>query len=86
MSSAQARRHYLVVRGVVVLVRGDREIARWPLELPGATVDLGTIDHLSRLQLAARQLGCEVRLAHLCPHVWELLDLAGLSDWAEVER
>ena len=86
MSSAQARRHYLVVWGVVVLVRGDREVARWPLELPGATVDLGTIDHLSRLQIAAKRLGCEVRLARLCPRVWELLDLAGLSDWVEVER
>ena len=75
-----------MVRGVVVLVRGDREVGRWLLDLPGATVDLGTIDHLSRLQLAARQLGCEVRLAHLCPRVYELLDLAGLSNWVEVER
>lgn len=86
MSSGHARRHYLVVRGVVVLVRGDREVGRWPLELPGATVDLATIDHLSRLQLAARRLGCELRLAHLCPRVYELLDLAGLSNWVEVER
>ena len=75
-----------MVRGVVVLVRGDREVARWPLELPGATVDLGTIDYLSDIQLAAKRLGCEVRLAHLCPRVWELLDLAGLRDWVEAER
>lgn len=74
------------MRGVVVLVWGDREVGRWPLELPGASVDLATIDHLSRLQLAAKRLGCEVRLAHLCPRVCELLDLAGLGDWVKVER
>ena len=75
-----------MVRGLVVLLRGDREVARWPLELPGTSIDLGTIDHLSRLQLAAKWLGCEIRLADLCPRVRELLDLAGLGNWVEVER
>lgn len=75
-----------MVRGLVVLVRGDSELARWPLEVPGTTSDVGTIGHLSRVQLAARRLGYEVRFAHLCPRLRELLDLAGLGDWVEVER
>lgn len=85
MNSGRARRQYVVVRGVVVLVRDDREVGQWPLELPGTTVDLDTIDHLSRLQLAARRLGCEVRFVRVCPRLRELLDLAGLGDWVEVE-
>jgi hypothetical protein len=77
-----------VVRGVVVLVQAERELARWPLELPHARVDLRTIDYLARLQLVAKAAGCEVRLSDLCPRVRELLDLAGLADWVwvEVER
>ncbi len=71
---------------MVVLVRDDREVARWALEVPGPTVDLATIDYLSRLQLAAKRLGYAIRLTALCPHLRELLDLAGLGDWVEVER
>ena len=74
-----------MVRGVVVLVWADREVGRWPLELPGRAVDLGTIDYLARLQLIARQADCEIRFAQLCPRVKELLDLAGLGDWVWVE-
>jgi hypothetical protein len=75
-----------VVIGLVVLVRSDQELGRWPLEVRGTTVDLATIDDLSRLQLMAKRLGCEIRLAHLCPRVRELLELAGLTGWVEVER
>ncbi len=75
-----------MVRGVVVLVRDDQEVDRWPLEVPGRTVDLTTIEYLSRLQLTAKRLGYEIRLARLSPRVHELVDLAGLGDWVEVER
>lgn len=75
-----------MVRGSVVLVRDDREVGRWPLDLPGTTVDLATVDYLSRLQLTVKRLACEIRLAHLCPRLRELLDLAGLGHWVEAER
>lgn len=75
-----------MVRGVVVLVEGDREVARWPLDLAGDAIDVGAVDYVACLQLAAKRLGLSIRVAHLCPRVRELLDLAGLGDWVEMER
>lgn len=64
-------------RAVIVLVRRDREVGRWPLDCE--RVDLDTVDHLARTQLSARRLGCDIRLEHVCPHLRGLLDLVGLS-------
>jgi hypothetical protein len=61
-----------------VLLRDNAEIVRWPLALacpPG----LSDVDNLARLQLAARRLGCSIRLHGVSPDLWELLDLAGLA-------
>jgi len=62
-----------------VLVRGDAEVACWPLPA-GRRRDLSVVDQLARLQLAARRLGCSIRLRDAPGRLRELIDLAGLSD------
>lgn len=42
--------------------------------------DVGTVDALARLQLAARRLGRSIRLRQASDELQELLSLAGLSD------
>jgi ABC-type transporter Mla MlaB component len=42
--------------------------------------DVGAIDALARLQLAARRRGCTIELRHACPEVRALLALTGLAD------
>jgi hypothetical protein len=59
-------------------MRGDAELASWPLA-EGGRPDLSVVDELARLQLAARRLGCSIRLRNACGHLWDLLDLAGLA-------
>jgi hypothetical protein len=63
----------------VVLVRGDAEVACWPLPA-GQNPDLRVVDQLARLQLAAGRLGCSLRLRGAPSQLLELIDLAGLSD------
>jgi hypothetical protein len=63
----------------VVLVRGDAEVASWAIPA-GKILDLSMVDHLARLQLAARRAGCSLRLRGAPSLLRELLDLAGLSD------
>jgi len=66
-----------MVRGEVVVVRDGEELARFPL-LVRDPVDLGLVDQLARLQLAARRLGCAIELRDACPELLDLLDLVGL--------
>jgi hypothetical protein len=61
---------------MVVLVRGDIEVESWPLAQP----DLSAVDELARWQLAARRLGCSIRLRNACVELLELLDLLGLGE------
>ena len=42
--------------------------------------DLGTVENLARLQLAARQCGVELRLAHVPDELRELITFAGLAE------
>src|SRR5437763_1748351 len=83
-----ARRHRpRRVRGVthalVVLARGQVELAVWPLVgCPHA--DLAAIDDLAQWQLAARRAGCTVRLRQVTAELRELLDLAGLDGSLQV--
>jgi ABC-type transporter Mla MlaB component len=42
--------------------------------------DIDTVDALARLQLAARRLGCQLRLRHASRELQELFALAGLRD------
>ncbi len=66
-------------RAEVVLLRGDEEVASWALLCTGRP-DLGLVDEVARLQLAARRLGCSIWLRHACPDLLQLLDLVGLRD------
>jgi hypothetical protein len=63
----------------VVLVCGGDEVASWPLQ-GSCRPDLGLVDHLAQVQLAARRLGCAIELRHANRELTELLDLAGLSE------
>ena len=85
MSSATCRRRRSVRRedtgAMVVLVRGDVELASWPLtsrDRPG----LAVVEELARWQLAARRQGCSIRLRDPCVELLELLDLLGLGEAA----
>ena len=66
-----------MVRGLIVLVRDGEELTSWPL-LVRDPVDLGLVDELARMQLAARRLGCAIELRGACPELLDLLDLVGL--------
>ncbi|MFN2478681.1 MAG: hypothetical protein ABR615_05855 [Pseudonocardiaceae bacterium] len=64
---------------IVVLVCGDAEVASWSLACLNRP-DLDVVDQLARLQLAARRLGCKIRLRDACVELLELLDLLGLEE------
>ena len=68
-----------MIAATVVLVCGGAEVASWPLVCAGPP-DLAVVDGLGRLQLAARRLGCGVRLRDASPELAELLDLCGLGE------
>ena len=63
----------------MVLLRDGEEVGSWPLLCAGAP-DLGVVDELARLQLAARRQGCSIRLRRAGPELVALLALAGLGD------
>ena len=42
--------------------------------------DLGTVDALARLQLAARRSGLELRLRHVSDELLELITFVGLGE------
>ncbi len=48
--------------------------------MPRAAPDLAAVDELCRLAVAARRLGCRVRLTDVDPALAELLELAGVGD------
>lgn len=68
----------------VTLVRGDREV-RLGRVGGGARCDLGLVDRLLRLQLAARRLGWSVRLDDVRDDLRALLVLVGLADALALE-
>jgi ABC-type transporter Mla MlaB component len=63
---------------VAVVVRDGEVIARWPLSSLRRP-DLTAVEDLARLQLAARRLGCSVRVEGACAELRGLLDLVGLE-------
>lgn len=65
----------------VVLVRGDAELSCWPLRR-AHRADLAAVDVLARLALAARRLGCAIRLRDVDPDLAALLVLVGLAEVA----
>ena len=62
-----------------MLVRGERELATWPLADAGR-LGLGVVDWLARLQLVAGRLGCSIRIRGACRELVGLLELAGLAE------
>jgi ABC-type transporter Mla MlaB component len=48
-------------------------------DVSGVEPDCVTIDALTRLQLAARRQGCQVRLRHASNELLELVDFLGLT-------
>jgi hypothetical protein len=66
------------VRTSVVLMRDGYEVARWPLELL-AEPDVGVVDELARLQLAAHRVGMGIRLDSVQPELARLLEFAGIK-------
>ena len=62
---------------VTVLGPDGRLRASWPVCRPGRP-DLGVVEGLARLQLAARRQGGRVVLVEPCAELVELLDLVGL--------
>ncbi|MEA2901432.1 MAG: hypothetical protein QOH36_1319 [Actinomycetota bacterium] len=66
------------VAAVVVLARDGVEVASWPLEVHGP-VDLSVVDDLARLQLAARRLGCSLKLRDPSGELTALLAFLGLA-------
>jgi hypothetical protein len=78
----RSRRSSVVRRDVyakVVLTRDGTEVASWPLTGAGRP-DLVIVDRLPRLQLAARRVGCSIRLRDPCVELSELLDMLGLGE------
>ena len=63
---------------MVVLARDGVEVASWPLEVHGP-VDLSVVDDLARLQLAARRLGCSIKLREPSGELTALLAFLGLA-------
>ena len=85
MSSVAVLRHHHMdaapdrPRAVVVLVRDDGgEVLLGPVHAPGRC-DLGFVDDLLRVQLAARRFGWSIKLREVQPDLRELVELVGLT-------
>jgi hypothetical protein len=63
---------------IVLIVNGDVEVV--VAHLGSRPPDLGLVEALARLQLAARRRGRSIRLREPCPELCQLLELAGLTD------
>ena len=55
------------------------------VDVRAAAPDLGSLDALARLQLAAQRRGCSIRLCNATRALRELIELVGLSDVLLVE-
>jgi hypothetical protein len=68
-----------VAHAEVILVRDGREVSLGSVG-HGGPCELGLVDDLARLQLAARRQGWSIRLRHPSCELAQLLTLAGLAD------
>jgi hypothetical protein len=89
MNSLGGRRHSSVLTpdgdAIVVLAVGGTEVARWPLA-NSSHPDLGVIDALARLALAARRMGGAISLRSAGPSLLSLIQFVGLDDVLVVEE
>jgi hypothetical protein len=65
-------------RAVVLLLRDGQEVLLGPVYGPDRC-DLGFVEGLLRVQLAARRFGWSIRLTDVRPDLRELVDLVGLT-------
>jgi hypothetical protein len=65
-------------RAVVVLRRDDEDVLLGPVYGPDRC-DLGFVEDLLRVQLAARRFGWTIQLHHVRTDLLELIELAGLT-------
>lgn len=65
-------------RAVVVLERDGEDVLLGPVHGPDRC-DLGFVEDLLRVQLAARRFGWSIRLREVRPDLRELIELAGLT-------
>ena len=65
-------------RAVVLLLRDGQEVLLGPVYGPDRC-DLGFVEGLLRVQLAARRFGWSIRLTEVRPDLLELVDLVGLT-------
>jgi len=88
MNSQGVRRLSNVLRpegdAIVVLAVGGTEVASWPLA-GSSEPDLGVVDALARLALAARRMGGAIRLRSAGPALLSLISFVGLDDVVVVE-
>jgi ABC-type transporter Mla MlaB component len=68
----------LCERICALLERSDADVAL--CDVTGVEPDAVTVDALARLQLAARQHGCTVRLRHASQELLDVVDFMGLRD------
>jgi hypothetical protein len=66
---------------IIVLARGDAEVASWPLA-GSAHPTLDVVDELARLHVMARRAGYTIRLRDASAEFGELLDLVGMPELA----
>lgn len=65
-------------RAVVLLVRDAEQVLLGPVYGPDRC-DLGFVEGLLRVQLAARRYGWSIRLTEVRPDLLELVELVGLT-------
>jgi hypothetical protein len=65
-------------RAVVLLLRDGQEVLLGPIYGPDRC-DLGFVEGLLRVQLAARRFGWSIRLTDVRPDLLELVELVGLT-------
>ena len=68
-----------ISHATVVLTRRGAEVGTWAL-MGEPTIDLALVDEVARWQLAARRMGCAIRLRDAAPDLIELLRFVGLVE------
>ena len=63
----------------VCTLLNERDVGTVLCDVHEVEPDAVTVDALARLQLAARRLGCQVRLRHASDELLELVDFMGLT-------
>jgi hypothetical protein len=81
--SLLAEEAFVAAGAVVFVVHGDAQIVVG--RLIDARPDVALVDALARLQLAARRLGCAIRLGEVSSDLRGLLVLTGLAECLGVE-